>query len=183
MSLDNDNVLRWQGIHDWVRLETAEGLEIPPESCIISGLHVVVISCAESVAFDLAVLASFPSIIDLTGCGCTDPGPVRSPESWLGQDLWHVDHIVRNHLLTSWAVADFPSFTVWVPSFTDAVLELWPCAVEPQLQQWLSVPESTIFAIVLETWGWNLAAFRLAGDKLITLFFEQNCRASVLPLV
>ena len=172
------NALRWQGIHEWERLETFEGFEIPHEQCITPGLHVVVISRVESVAFDLAVITAFPSVIDLTGCGFADPGSLRSSESWFGQDLWHVDHIVRNHLLTSWAVADFPSLTVWVPSFTDAVLELWPCAVEHQLQQWLSVSDSTIFAIVLETWGWNLVTFRLTQAKLTTYFFEEGCRAS-----
>ncbi len=100
------------------------------------------------------------------------------PENWLGQDLWHVDQIIRNHLLTSWAVEDFPFFTVWVPTFADAILELWPCAVEPQLRHWLSNPDSMIFAILLETWGWNLVAFQLTQKQLTTLFFDADRRAS-----
>ncbi len=171
--------LHWHGIHDWSKLESFQGLTLHPNQCVIRGLHVVVISCAETVALDLALLTQQdPLVIDLTGFGLAQVGKLCLPESWRGQDLWHVDHIIRNHLLSSWAVADFPSLTVWVPTFTDAVLELWPSAVEPQLRQWLSIPDSTIFAILLETWGWNLVAFQLNHKQLTTHFFETDCRAS-----
>ena len=166
-----EHALHWHGIHDWYKLESFQGCELESNQKIHPGLHVVVISCAETIAFELALLTiPDPSIVDLTGYGPAQPETLRLPENWLGQDLWHVDQIIRNHLLTSLAVADFPFFTVWVPTFADAILELWPCAVEPQLRHWSSTPDSMIFAILLETWGWNLVAFQLTQKQLTTLF-------------
>lgn len=172
--------LHWQGIQDWKKLESFEGSEINPNQSISPGLHVIVIPCVDTIAFDLAVLTDSPPLIDLTGYGPVNPGPLRSPASWFGHDLWHVDHVIRNHLLISWAVANFPSLTVWVPTFADAVLELWPSTVEARLCQWLSVPDATIFAILLEPWGWNLVVFHLDDEKLSTHIFEvEGCSSEL----
>lgn len=77
-------------------------------------------------------------------------------ETWGGTGLWHVDQLVKSNLLVSWAGSDFQSLTVWLPSFAAAVVELWPSTAEDHLRAWLSVSHTSVYAIVLEQWGWNL---------------------------
>lgn len=140
-------------------------------------MHVVVISCPETVAFELALLA-LPDPHAQIGFGSNTPGAIQTPQSWLGQDLWYLDHILKNHLFSTWAALDFPKLTVWVPTFTDAVLELWPSSIEPRLKEWLSVSNFSIFAIILEAQGWNLVSFRLTRSQVTVSFYDQEQSAS-----
>lgn len=165
--------LQWQGVSEWTSLSLWTGEHVASTDRIFGGMHLVVHTCPEALALDIAMIESQLSL-DLTGFGADTPEALQCPQSWGGQDLWHVDHVVRNFLLTSWAALGYPRLTVWIPTFADAVLELWPSMLESQLRAWLSVPSHTIFAILLETWGWNLVSFRLEGLCLTTGFFEPQ---------
>lgn len=169
--------LQWQGIDSWIELKTPDGATLNENSLIFRGMHVVVISCPETVAFELALLA-LPDPHAQIGFGSNTPGAIQTPQSWLGQDLWYLDHILKNHLFSAWAALDFPKLTVWVPTFTDAVLELWPSSIEPRLKEWLCVSNFSIFAIILEAQGWNLVSFRLTRSQVTVSFYDQEQSAS-----
>lgn len=128
----------------------------------------------DDVDFELSLkLEGFGSELSLSALGfcCT--------ASWGGTGLWHVDQIVKSNLLVSWAGAGFHPLTVWLPSFAAAVVELWPSAVEDSLRAWLLNPTTCLFAIVLESWGWNLLKITTTTHESVVTFFEPECQVSV----
>lgn len=148
------------GISQWHTLHDIRGETIDASSHLYHLQHIVVIQDPDDVALDLHLGSS-----DLfaEGFGPENPGQLRTSPSW-GGGLWHLDQIVSSHLLSTWAGSGFVPVTVWLPSFAEAVLELWPSTVEDHLRSWLSAQTCTIHAIVRESWGWTIVAFHL--DRL-----------------
>ena len=107
-----------------------------------------------------------------------DPAGIRFTETWGGTGLWHVDQLVKSNLLVSWAGASFCPLTVWLPSFAAAVVELWPSVAEDHLRAWLSVSDTSLYAIVLEPWGWNLIKCQATSNEIIISFFEPESQVS-----
>ena len=148
------------GIPQWHQLRDRDGCAIDAARFLDHQQHIVVIQDPYEIELDLKLGASFSL---LEGFGLEGPGLLRTSPSW-GGGLWHLDQIVSSHLLSTWIGSGFSPVTVWLPSFAEAVLELWPSTVEDHLKSWLGVTSCHIHAIVRESWGWTVVAFRL--DRL-----------------
>ena len=97
------------------------------------------------------------------------PG-LRVTHPFVSTGLWHCDQLVHADLLLSWAGAVFPHLVCLLPSFAAAVLEMWPSTMDEHLQTWLQAETSLLFAIVRESWGWNLVSFvltKMLGSHLL----------------
>ena len=148
------------GISQWYQLRDSDGCVIDSACLLDHQQHIIVIQDPHEVDLDLNLGASFSW---LEGFGLESPGLLRTSPSW-GGELWHLDQIVSSHLLSTWIGSGFSPVTVWLPSFAEAVLELWPSTVDDHLKSWLGVTSCHIHAIVRESWGWTVVAFRL--DRL-----------------
>ena len=148
------------GLSQWHQLHDHKGSIVEAASLLFNQQHIVVLQNPDDVELDLHL--GFPELF-AEGFGPECPGQFRTSPSW-GGGLWHLDQIVSSHLMSTWAGSGFAPVAVWLPSFAEAVLELWPSTVEDHLRSWLKVTSCSIHAIVRETWGWTVVAFHL--DRL-----------------
>eukprot|EP00435_Cladocopium_sp_Y103_P033577 s1936_g8.t1 len=161
--------LRWFGIHEFMRLVDEHGHDLSLTQCIRPWGTLVVQLSPEDLAFELSMR--------LTGLG-----PARLSEhhglhvttSLLCNGLWHIDQALRNELLLTWASLRFPFMVVWLPSFAMAVVEKWPGVMDDSLRAWLEPVNTQIYALVWESWGWNLVKFNLDAHSLRVTFFESE---------
>lgn len=177
-SLNFHAVLKWLDIHEYQKLVDSDGQEIDPTQNVQPWRSVIVQQAPELVDFELA--------LRLTGRGPEPPqsSGLQFSGSWCSTGLWHLDQLVRSDLLVTWTGLGFPHLTCWLPSFAEAVVELWPCTIDEHLKTWLRVPIAEIFAMTWETWGWNLVKFELSPHQLCVVFFEvENAESSVVSLL
>lgn len=197
-------VLHWHGIFEWTKVVDPHGHSIAPTTPITQGQIVVVQYDPEVVAFELAWKDKFDEL------HCLSPGPTHSfcglgfgfdpqellvpwPEasvdsfecapSWPALGLEHLDSIVKNNLLATWSAFGFKPFCVWLPSFSAAILELWPCAVESKISEWLKRSDK-VYVIIYETWGWNLLELSSDCLTLTASFLEAlDCGAQIASII
>eukprot|EP00435_Cladocopium_sp_Y103_P015513 s1799_g3.t2 len=156
------------GIPEAYRLVDSDGLNISPGSDVEAWRTVTVQMSPEDVEFELSVR--------LAGFGPSDSvvGSLHLSHSCPCTGLWHFDQIVKSDLLLSWAGAEYVHFACWLPSFAEAIIELWPSVMEEHIQAWLRIPCTRIFAIVYDARGWNLVRFDLSPDCLLVTFYEEE---------
>ena len=159
--------LRWIGIHEFQCLVDETGKEIVPEHSLKSWRTITVQLSAEDLDFELSLRLSGLGLDQSAG----NESGLRLSKSMACTGLWHLDQLVWNDLLPSWAGLSFPSSMVWLPSFAAAVVEKWPCVMDDHLHTWLTQDQVTVYAIAWESWGWNLVKFTLDGRGLYVSFF------------
>ena len=162
-------VLHWLGFSEWHSLTDGDGNRISSETTLVTDMHVVVRKDPNEVAFDLAIRESHENI----GFG-PRKGSLKTTRSWYSTGLSHLDVLVKNELLVSWAASGFSHLTVWLPSFAAATLEVWPGTADDLLKGWFNHPEVTIRVIVLESWGWNLIELRTQDKCFEVMSFEPS---------
>ena len=166
-------VLSWVGIYGFKCVVDEHQTPLDPKHRVMAWNVLVVQLDPADAEFELSLR------IDGFGFEHTSRTPgFCVTETWGGTGLWHVDQLVKSNLLVSWAGSDFKSLTVWLPSFAAAVVELWPSTAEEHLRAWLSVPATSLYAIVLEHWGWNLIKISLAPHASNITFFEPESEVS-----
>lgn len=162
--MTHETLLRWIGIHEYMRLVDERDVQLFPDQCVQPWKTIVVQLTPEDVEFELQ--------LRLNGggpAGFSDSPGLRVTHPFVSTGLWHCDQLV--HAL-SWAGASFSHLVYWLPSFAAAVLELWPSTMEEHLKAWLQAETFLLFAIVRESWGWNLVRFCLEEDSLEVTFYE-----------
>ena len=114
----------------------------------------------------------FELALRLDGFGLPNlPGLCTTP-TWESTGFWIFDQIVKSQALVTWAGSNFAPLAIWLPSFTEAVLDMWPGIVDGQIIDWLARPHVTIYAVVWETWGWNLVKLQLDPFFLKATYFQ-----------
>ena len=159
--------LHWAGIDGWRKVVNLQGEEVPGSDRIEGHSSLVIQQDPIDVDFDMLWVAQGPSQDAAIGYGLSTVGQLRLSPGWHGLGIGHLDELVKNNILTSWSGSHFRSLSVWLPSFAEAVLELWPSTVDDQLTSWLQTTQVPIFVIFLEDWGWNLLEISL--DRLTTV--------------
>ena len=163
----------WSGIHDYVDLQDENHRKLSASDPVFPWQIVVVLLSQEDLAFELSLRISGFGFPD------SDSHRLQVSETWATSGLWyHIDQVVKSNLLVSWAGSGFQAITVWLPSFAAAIVEVWPGATDDQLRAWLSLPNTQIYAITFETWGWNLVRLEVTPGALTAHFFEPMCQVS-----
>ena len=172
MGFSYHTLMNWVGIHDFLGLVDSDAASIDPHEVVQPWRTVVVWLDPDALDFELS--------LRLSGLGLVEPGKhgLQISRPWCCTGLWHLDQIACSDLLLSWTGLGFGALTCWLPWFSEAVLELWPCTMDDHLRTWLEPPNAQVFAIVWESWGWNLVKFDLTATKLQVVFFEPDQRAS-----
>ena len=154
------------GVGSYESLLDHSGCELEPTSLVHQGLSITIHLDQDLIAFSLA--------LKFEGFGHT-PGILRFTEPQLMTGFWNLDQQIKNSILSTWAGLAYPNLTIWLPSFGAAVFEFWPGTIEEELQTWLQVPSTSVFALIHEIWGWNLIHFATDDDELqITRFGPEN---------
>lgn len=158
-------VLRWRGIHEWIKVVTPDGVELSVDSLVCRGQHFVVQFDPDELTLDFELISFCcrNSGTNATGFGF---GPLQISSSWNGLGLGHLDELVRNNLLASWSGSKFAPLSVWLPSFSAAILEVWPHTIEESLKAWLHTTVAHIFVIFQEESRWGILAVR--ANRLLT---------------
>ena len=169
--------LTWAGIHEYHRLVDENNQEIQLDQKVCPWKTVIVQMSPEEVELELQ--------LRLSGLGLesgNDMG-LQVTHAFECTGLWHLDQLVKSELLLSWAGTSFAHLVCWLPSFAAAVLELWPSTIDEHLKVWLHTERTLVYAIVWESWGWNLVCFRLEPNTLQVTFYEPiqaSCTAAYL---
>ena len=130
---------------------------------------VIIQSDPDVVAMDLSLLSGFG----------IEPH-LRFSTSWQSMGMFQLDQLVKSNALVSWANHGFGDLTIWLPSFAEAVVELWPSSIESHLQEWTAALSRTFFVVSYESWGWNLAKICLDCDSVRVTYFEPFARTSLV---
>ena len=164
-------VLRWRGIQEWIKVVTPNGSELSAESLVCRGQHFVVqLDPAElTLDFEIISFCCRHSALTETGFGF---GPLQISSSWNGLGLGHLDELTRNNLLASWSGSKFAPLSVWLPSFSAAILEVWPHTIEESLKSWLHTTVAHIFVIFQEDSRWGILAVRVNRLTTEIHFFD-----------
>ena len=142
---------------------------IPESSTVYPGQHFVAQLDAADVGFDLLIREQELGFSEV-GFGLDGALKISSP--WTGLGLGHLDELVTNHLLASWSGSKFAPLAVWLPSFSAAILEVWPHTVDESLKAWLHSGRQRIFVIFQDEIGWNLLSVEV--DRLTTIVHFYN---------
>ena len=169
-SLSFGTLLSFCGIHDFLALTDGHGSSLVSTDQVKAWGVVVVHLSPEDLEFELALRLDGFGSFDFHGL-CTTP-------SWESTGFWIFDQIAKSQALVTWAGSNFAPLAIWLPSFTEAVLDLWPGIIDGLLSDWLARPNATIYAIVWEPWGWNLIKLQLDPFFLCATHFVS---ASDLP--
>ena len=169
-SLSFGTLLSFCGIHDFLALTDGHGSSLVSTDQVKAWGVVVVHLSPEDLEFELALRLDGFGSFDFHGL-CTTP-------SWESTGFWIFDQIAKSQALVTWAGSNFAPLAIWLPSFTEAVLDLWPGIIDGVLSDWLARPNATIYAIVWEPWGWNLIKLQLDPFFLCATHFVS---ASDLP--
>ena len=167
-------VVEWQRILDWQCIVSPNGKVIDPLSLVQSGQDLVVQTDPDEMKFGLDF-----KIQELIGLGF---GSLQLSSSWTGLGLGHLDELVKNNVLASWSGSKFAPLALWLPSFSAAVIEVWPNTIESSLRSWFSPVSAEIFVMFQDGEDWNLMSVKV--DRLtMTIFFFNDCRTEVAGLL
>lgn len=169
-------VVRWCKIPQWLRIVTPEGHCLQDSSIVYPGQHFVVQIDAADIGFDLMLREQDATGLSEVGFGFDGLLKISSP--WTGLGLGHLDELATNHLLASWSGSQFAPLAVWLPSFSAAIIEVWPHSVEESLKAWLHSGRQRIFVIFHDDIGWNILSVEV--DRLSTTihFFDDSRSAT-----
>eukprot|EP00438_Fugacium_kawagutii_P024522 Skav231373 [mRNA] locus=scaffold1586:748449:753841:+ [translate_table: standard] len=162
--------LKWADLPSSARVVTEAEEVLAPGTILLPWQWLTVQQHPDDVAFELAMkLEGF-------GAGdCTESGNhLTLSESRCSTGMWRFDQVVKSDLLLTWIGSGFAPLTCWLPSFAAAVVELWPNTADDMIRTWVAVSNVRIFAVVWETWGWNLVQFDLCAQALQVVFYEPE---------
>ena len=162
--------LNWLGLESFLCLLSETGTHLNPQDFVCPWTTVIVQSDPDVVAMDLSLMT--------IGFGI-DPH-LRFSTSWQSMGMFQLDQLVKSNALVSWANHGFGDLTIWLPSFAEAVVELWPSSIEAHLQEWTAAINRTFFVVSYESWGWNLAKICLDSDSVSVTYFEPSVRTSLV---
>eukprot|EP00438_Fugacium_kawagutii_P032762 Skav206031 [mRNA] locus=scaffold1314:405963:416245:+ [translate_table: standard] len=156
---------------DWVSVSDARGLLLDCDSQLRAPSHLVVQLDPDALELDLVL--RFEGWGPSVGSG---EGPLRVSAPQLISGLWGLDQLVRTNLLLSWVGSGYEPLTVWLPSFAEVQLELWPCIMDDMIRSWVSPIQVDLYAIVRESWGWHLVHFVFDDQEMqVTYFLPYGC--------
>ena len=161
------NFVAWHGIHDYAGLVDSEGNAICPQDEVRAWVTVCVRLNQDDLDFELKLR------LDGFGPAQNQPQGLRVSETWINTGLWFLDQWTKNHALVSWTGLGFAPLTIWLPSFSDAVIEKWPCFVDQHIKAWFVSDRVLLFAIVRESWGWSLVRFEADSQTFWVTFFHD----------
>eukprot|EP00438_Fugacium_kawagutii_P013811 Skav210602 [mRNA] locus=scaffold234:31140:35777:- [translate_table: standard] len=149
------------------RLVDEHGQQLDPNQQVTGGQIMVIQQCADDVDLDLALMEGFGLEASHAPFGF-----LRITDSYISTGLWPFDQILRSQLLVTWSSLGFTALTVWLPSFSAAIVESWPGMLDEQVQAWLRQDQVRLFAFVREDWGWNVAHVWANNSTLVFRFIE-----------
>ena len=162
----------WNGIGTFQTLVSGNGTTLNPKARVQPWTSVVVQQDPDVLQLDLALLEGF-------GIAPQESSLVFS-STWISTGLWFYDQVVKNNALLTWSGLGFTDLTIWLPSFAEAVIELWPHTMNEQLVSSVKYAQGPIFVITLESWGWNLTRILIEAQSIQVDFFEPFPRVSLV---
>eukprot|EP00435_Cladocopium_sp_Y103_P003959 s5200_g1.t1 len=124
--MSNAAFLRWAGIQDNLRLVDEQGQLISPFRSVSAWRAIIVQLSPEGLDCELSVRMSGFGI-DMSAVSASS---LQVSHSVIGTGLWHLDQSVKSDLLLPWAGTSFAPLVCWLPSFSAAVVELWPSTMD-----------------------------------------------------
>ena len=170
------SLLRWVGISEFAALIDEQSLPIQVDTLVEAWRQVIIQSHPDTVALDLDLLeVGFGHL-----ASGHEVGSLQTSDSWISTGLWHLDQLIKTHVLMTWIGGNFKAMTIWLPSFAAAVVEGWPHTMDEKLGRWFGQSTTVICAIVFEEWGWNIAKFEVTPSSFRVIFFEKAGFSSVV---
>ena len=167
--LSHQVCLQWIGCSEFASLTDESGLQLDPSAVVRPWSTIVVQQDPDMVGLDLSLVEGFGFEPHL-----------RFSTSWQCMGMYQLDQLVKSNALVSWANHGFGDLTVWLPSFAEAVVELWPSSIEPHLQEWIAGPSKSLFIVSYESWGWNIAKITIGSTEVAVTYFEPVFRTSLV---